>query len=74
VLVVLATEEDEVVVVDFQILVETGVAMATLKRVVEEVAGNGVVVVEEVMGADPGLTLVETGDNMLKNLRNLLQV
>jgi hypothetical protein len=74
VLLVLATEEDEVAVVDFQILVETGVAMATLKRVVEEVAGNGVVVVEEVMGADPGLTLVETGDNMLMNLRNLLRV
>jgi hypothetical protein len=52
-------------------LVETGVAMATLKRVVEVVVGNGVVVVEEVMGADPGLILVETGDLILKNLRNL---
>lgn len=67
-------DEVEVAVVDFQILVETGVAMAILKRVVEEVEGNGVVVVVEVMGADPGLTLVETGDQLLMNLRNPLQV
>jgi len=72
--VISVTEVDEVAVVDFQILVETGVAMATLKRAAEEVAGNGVVVVKEVMGADPGLTLVETGDPILMNLRNPLQV
>lgn len=72
--VVLVIEVDEVAVVDFQILVETGVVMATLKRVVEEVAGNGVVVVEEVMEADPGLTLVETEDTTLMNLKNPLQV
>lgn len=72
--VVLVIEVDEVAVVDFQILVETGVVMATLKRVVEEVAGNGVVVVEEVMEADPGLTPVETEDTILMNLKNPLQV
>jgi hypothetical protein len=67
-------EELEVAVVDLQILVETGVAMATLKKAVEVVVGNGVVVVEEVMGAGPGLILVETGDPILMNLRKLLQV
>jgi len=72
--VVLVIEVDEVAVVDFQILVETGVVMATLKRVVEEVAGNGVVVVEEVMEAGPGLTLVETEDPILMNLKNPLRV
>jgi len=72
--VVLVIEADEVAVVDLQILVETGVVMATLKRVVEEVAGNGIVVVEEVMEADPGLTLVEKEDTSLMNLKNPLQV
>lgn len=75
--VVSVTEVDgveEVAVVDLQIHVETGVAMAILKRVVEEVAGNGVVVVEEGMGADPDLILVETGNHILMNLENPLQV
>jgi hypoxanthine-guanine phosphoribosyltransferase len=72
--VILVIEVDEVAVVDFQILVETGVVMATLKRVVEDVAGNGIMVVEEVMEADPGLTLVETEDNILMNLKNPLQM
>jgi hypothetical protein len=76
VLVVSVTEAEEVEVAAavLQMLVETGVAMATLKKVVEVVVGNGVVVVEEVMGADPGLILVETGDPSLMNLRKLLQV
>jgi hypothetical protein len=72
--VVLVIEVDEVAVVDFQMLVETGVVMATLKRVVEVVAGSGVAAVEEVMEADPGLILVETEDPILMNLRNPLQV
>jgi hypothetical protein len=67
-------EELEVAVVDFQMLVETGVAMAILKKAVEVVVRNGIVVVEEVTGADPGLIPVETGDPILTNLRKRLQV